>query len=102
MGDSQNCGAINDKPILDRIAKGPIIGFLTISVLISESQQDFLKYRSPCSCNPDFCDLITLTVEKRRDNIIIPLDITEVFDLVSHEGMPLKFRSYGLADPTYS
>jgi hypothetical protein len=101
--DIKNYRPINHIPtsclILERIVKETLTEYLLRERLINNSQHGFLGGRSCNTCQTDFFDHITRSIENGQSLITLFLDIKKAFDRVSHTLLLLKLEQFGIRPP---
>ena len=97
-----NYRPINHTPITSRIfeklIKNVLANFLAEVGIINSAQHGFLSRRSYLTCQLEFLDHATLSIDRGMSVITIYLDMHKAFDRVPHQRLLLKLRMLGIAD----
>jgi hypothetical protein len=101
--DLNNYRPINHTPavakVLERIVNESLIEFMISHSLIHPSQYGFIKNRSCTTCQFDFLNYVTESIDKGLALIILFLDMRKAFDRVPHKRLLNKLSAVGIRNP---
>ena len=101
-----NYRPINHTPILsrimERIIKQQLFQFINSENLLNFSQYGFIEGRSCSSCQYDFFNKLTASIDENEAIVIPYLDLHKAFDTVPHTLLMTKLASFGIKDPLLS
>ena len=80
------------------MTKNVLVNFLAKVGTINSAQHGFLSRRSYLTCQLEFLDHATLSIDRGMSVITIYLDMHKAFDRVPHQRLLLKLRMLGIAD----
>lgn len=88
--------------VMERIVKEEMLQFLLLRNLINRSQHGFLPAKSCQTCQFEFLNYVTQSIDLGRALVIIFLDMKKAFDRVPHKGLLTKLAAFGVADQLLS
>jgi hypothetical protein len=104
--DITNYRPINHIPaiikIFERIVKDSLTSHLLCNSILHPAQHGFIRGRSTNTCQLDFLNLVTSSVDSNKSLILIYLDMSKAFDRVPHSHLLAKLHTYGVSEPLLS
>ena len=87
--------------VLERIVFDQIVRFLTVNNILNNAQHGFRKNRNTQSAILRFIEKLYTSLDENKKCIGLFMDLSKAFDLVNHDLLKEKLRSYGLRGKVY-
>ena len=81
---------------LETIVHNQLSKFININKIISTKQFGFQKYKSAESCLSEFTEYVNGLLHKNKEMLILFIDFSKAFDLLSHEIIINNFKKIGV------